>query len=149
MGIEDNIIKFIPHVNKGHIEMSKLAEESDEDVDDLFPTIEACKQLGFIMVDDSQLKLTERGSKLTFSNFAKLIRDGLEDAEPFKSALKIIDGRRVSTREVFSTLRGKGIVYHGDEGVNDLLLKKVMIRWGVRSELLSYDAKSDTWARHK
>ena len=135
--------------NKGNIEMSKLAEESDEDIDDLLPIIEACKMLGFVVVSDSKLRLTERGSRLTFSNFSKLIREGLEEAEPFKSAIKILDQKEISTRELFSTLRGKRIMYHGDEGINDLLLRKVFIRWGVRSELLSYNTEKDTWAIRK
>ncbi len=135
--------------NKGHIGISQLAEEAEEDIDDLLPLIEACKLLNFTIVDESEVKLTDTGSKLTFSNFSKLISDGLTDVEPFKSAIRVIDSRKVSTSELFGTLRSRGIVIHGDQVTNDILLKKLLIRWGVRSKLLNYDQSSDLWSRRK
>ena len=135
--------------NNGHIGISKLAEEAEEDIDDLLPLIEACKLLGFAEVDETEVKLTDKGSKLTFSNFSKLISEGLIDIEPFKSSVKIMDGRKVSTRELFGTLRSRGIMLHSDEPMNDILLKKLLIRWGVRSKLLNYDQEKDLWSRRK
>jgi len=135
--------------NNGRIEISKLAEESEEDIDDLLPLIEACKLLGFAAVDESEVKLTDKGSKLTFSNFSKLINEGLVEVEPFKSTIKIIDNRKVNSQELFKTLRSRGILLHGEEATNDILLKKLLIRWGVRSKLINYDQESDLWSRRK
>ena len=138
-----NIIKR----NKGRMEMSRLAEESEEHIDDLLPLIEACKLLGFVRIDESEVTLTETGSKLTFSNFSKSIHDGLSYVEPFKSALKVIGGSEVTTQDLFSTLRDRGIILHGDIATNDMLLKKLFIRWGVRGKLMSYDPETDSWRR--
>lgn len=138
-----NIVKQ----HKGHIEMSKLAEEAEEHIDDLLPLIEACKLLGFVVIDDSEIKLTKPGLKLSFSNFSKSIHDQLSNVEPFKSALKVIDDGAVSTPELFMTLRNRGIIIHGDDATNDMMLKKLFIRWGVRGKLMSYDPETDSWSK--
>lgn len=135
--------------NKGSIEISKLAEEAEEDIDDLLPLIEACKLLGFTVVDESEVKLTEKGAKLTFSNFSKLINESLIEVEPFKSTIRIIDGKKVTTSELFGNLKSRGVVLHGDDVTNEILLKKLLIRWGVRSKLINYDQEADLWSRRK
>ena len=135
--------------HKGHIGMSELAEEAEEHVDDLLPLIEACKILGLVLIDDSELRLTEAGSKVTFSNFSKTIHEKLSKVEPFKSALKIMGDGEVTTKELFETLRDRGIILHGDEATNDMLLKNLFIRWGVRGKLMSYDSNTDCWKKLK
>ena len=135
--------------HKGHMGMSELAEEAEEHVDDLLPLIEACKLLGLVSIDDSELRLTEAGSKVTFSNFSKTIHEKLSKVEPFKSALKIIGEGEVPTKELFETLRDRGIILHGDEATNDMLLKNLFIRWGVRGKLMSYDPDTDGWKKLK
>lgn len=132
--------------NKGHMEISRLAEEADEQLDDLLPLINACKLLGFATVDDAEIKLTQDGARLTFSNFSKSIHDGLEKVEPFRSTLKILRHNEVSTAELFSALNSKGIILHDDQAVSDALLKKLLIRWGVRSKLLNYNSEADVWS---
>ncbi len=135
--------------NKGHIGMTELAEESEEDVDDLLPQIEACKLLGLLVVDDSELRLTDRGEKLTFSNFSKFIRESLASIEPFKSAIKIISENEVQSADLFSGLRSRGIIIHGNDATNDMLLKRLFLRWGVRSKLFAYNSDTDAWSVHK
>ena len=93
------------------------------------------------------MRLTEKGAKLTFSNFSKSIKDGLDDVEPFKSMLKIVNERQITSAELFSKLRSRGIVFHGDEAANDIMLKRLLIRWGVRSKLIAYDPQNDVWSR--
>ena len=138
-----NIIKQ----NNGRMEMSRLAEDAEEHIDDLLPLIEACKLLGFVRIDESEVTLTDAGSKLTFSNFSKSINDRLSGVEPFKSALKAIGEGEVTSQELFSTLKNRGIIVHGDDATNDILLKKLFIRWGVRSKLMLYDPEKDSWSR--
>jgi NitT/TauT family transport system ATP-binding protein len=129
----------------GHAGMSDLAEESEEDIDDLLPLIEACKLLGLVTVNKSELKLTRKGNALAFSNFSKTIREGLASTEPFKSVLLIVGDGKVSTADLLSTLRSKGISLHEDEIVNSQQMKKLLLRWGVRSKLLAYDIENDSW----
>lgn len=133
--------------NKGHIEISKLAEEAEEDIDDLLPLIEACKLLGFAVVHEFEVKLTEKGAKMTFSNFNKLINESLLEVEPFKSTMKIIDDKQVNTQELFGTLKSRGIVLHSEDATNDIMLKKLLMRWGVRAKLISYNQEEDLWSR--
>ncbi len=133
--------------NNGHMEMSELAEESEEDIDDLLPLIEACKLLGFVNVDESELRLTEKGAQLTFSNFSKSIKAGLVNVEPFKSTVKILGNKEIPSQELFSKLKSRSIVVHGEELTNEALLKKLLIRWGVRAGLLRYNVEEDTWKK--
>jgi hypothetical protein len=100
-----------------------------------------------VVIDESKLKLTETGTKLTFSNFSKTIHDRLLDVEPFKSALKIMDEGEVSSPELFSNLKRRGIMVHGDDATNDLMLMKLFTRWGVRGKIMSYDPKTDSWRK--
>ncbi|MDE1834006.1 MAG: AAA-associated domain-containing protein [Candidatus Micrarchaeota archaeon] len=132
--------------NKGHIGISELAEESDEDIDDLLPIIDACKLLGLAVVDGSKIKLTDKGEKLTVSNFSKYIGEGLAKTEPFKSAIKIIDDGSISSRELLDALKSRGIMIHEESTTNDILLKKLLVRWGVRTKLMNYDQETDTWS---
>ena len=48
----------------GSMSMSELAEESEEDIDDLLPLIDACKLLGLATIRKSTLQLTDKGRKL-------------------------------------------------------------------------------------
>ncbi|MDE1851551.1 MAG: AAA-associated domain-containing protein [Candidatus Micrarchaeota archaeon] len=131
--------------NNGEISISALAEESEEDIDDLLPLIDACKLLGFAVVDSSTIRLTKEGGSLTVSNASKAIREKLPSIEPFKSTVAILKKNYVTSRELFDLLHAKGIVLHGDKSTNDEQLKKLLLRWGVRSKLIEYDANKDEW----
>ena len=133
--------------HKGRAELSELADESEEDIDDLLPVIEACKMLGFLTINDSEARLTEAGSKLTLSNFSKSVHSSLSSIEPFKTSLKIINEGNITTEELFSKLKERGIRLHGEDTTNDILLKKMLIRWGVRGGLMKYDPETDSWSK--
>ncbi len=135
--------------HKGRMSMSELATESEEDIDDLLPLIDACKLLGLTTIKKSALQLTDKGEKLTFSNFSKTMKDSLVSVEPFKSTIMILGDGEVQTKDLFTMLRAKGIVLHEDETVNDQMLKKLLIRWGVRSKLIVYNVENDTWRTHR
>ena len=134
--------------NKGRLGITELAEESEEDVDDLLPQIEACKLLGLLVIDDADLKLTEKGERLTFSNFSKFIRESLVALEPFRSVLKILGNKEVPSQQLFSGIHRRGIAIHGDKATNEILLKKLLLRWGVRSKLMSYNSELDLWKKN-
>ena len=129
----------------GHAGISDIAEESDEDIDDLLPLIEACRLLGLVTVNKSDLKLTKKGKSLSFSNFSKTIREGLSNVEPFKSVILVLGDGEVNTKDLFDTLRTKGIAFHEDDSASDQMLRRLLIRWGVRSKLLSYNIENDSW----
>ena len=136
--------------NNGTIGLSELADETDEDIDDLLPLVEACKLLGFARISGSAIKLTADGKKLGLGNSQRMIRERLKELEPFKSALDMLsmrDGEGATTDELFDDLREKGIFIHSEKETNDILMKKMFLRLGVRTKLMSYDAERDIWMK--
>lgn len=132
--------------SKGAIGLSELADEADEDIDDLLPLVEACNMLGFTKVDGSNIKLTAEGKKFTASNATRMVKERLATVEPFKSAIDVLKKDDLTTHDLLNRLRDKGIMLHGDEETNVILMKKVFLRLGVRTRLLHYDAENDTWS---
>lgn len=137
------IVKIIKE-NGGRISISKLAEESEEDVDDLLPLLEASKLLGFISITRSDVKLTPRGERLITGATRAIIRESLSKIEPFKSTIKALSGGSKTTPELFEYLRSKDVYPEEGEHSSETLLK-LLLAWGVRSKLLSYDEENETW----
>lgn len=134
--------------NNGVISLSKLAEEAEEDVDDLLPLIEASKALGLIRIVNSDVKLTEKGKELTSASTRRAIREGLVKIEPFKTTVKALSGGSKTTLELFDYLAKRGIFDDYPEFSSESLLK-LLVSWGVRSKLLSYDEQNDSWLVRK
>ncbi len=139
-------ILYMLKQNGGSIELARLAAETEEQVDDLLPLVEACKMLGFIKINRSVIKITPAGRKVTFANSLKMVRERLVGIEPFKSALKVLDKEgEMSTEALFANLRSNGVYLHGDKDMNEFLMRKMFLRLGVRSKLLYYDTVRDVW----
>lgn len=137
------VVKIIKE-NGGKISIHKLAEESEEDVDDLLPLLEASKLLGFITISKSDIKLTPKAAKLVGGSTRKIIRESLSGIEPFKSAIKALSGGSKTTTELFEYLKeNKVFPREGDHSSETLL--KLLLSWGVRSKLLSYNEEEDAW----
>jgi hypothetical protein len=133
--------------NGGAIELSKLADETEEQVDDLLPLVEACKMLGFATIDESMIRITPQGKKVTLGNVLKLIKPKLGSIEPFMSTVKLLKNEKeLSTEALFEKLGAQGISLHGDKAVNEVFMKKMLLRLGVRSKLLYYDTDRDIWS---
>lgn len=132
--------------NGGSIELARLAEETEEQVDDLLPLVEACKMLGLATIDESQIRITKDGQKLTLTNSLRMIKDKLVKIEPFQSAIKVLKKEgEMSTEALFENLRSDGIYLHGEKETNEALMKKMFLRLGVRSALFYYDTTRDVW----
>ncbi len=133
--------------NDGAIELSRLADETEEHIDDLLPLVEACKVLGFATVEGSEIRITAQGRKVTFNNSLKLIKQKLVGIEPFASALEMLKNEKeLSSEALFSGLKSSGIYLHGEKELNDALMKRMFLRLGVRSKLLYYDSERDIWS---
>lgn len=131
----------------GSIELSRLAEETEEQVDDLLPLIEACKMLGFAAIKKSTIKITPQGAEVTLGNSLRLMKKKLVGIEPFMSAIEILKREgEMSTAALFENLHDNGIYLHGDKDMNEFLMKKMFLRLGVRSKILYYDTKHDIWS---
>jgi NitT/TauT family transport system ATP-binding protein len=137
------IVKIIKE-NNGKLSITRLAEESEEDVDDLLPLLEASKLLGFIVITRSDVKLTPKGEKLVLGTARAVIRESLSKIEPFRSTIKALSGGSKSTEELFEYLSKHGVFPIEGEHSSETLLK-LLLTWGVRSKLLSYDEEKETW----
>ncbi len=137
------VVKIIKE-NKGNISISKLAEESEEDVDDLLPLIDACRLLGLVKVTRSRLKLTEKGETIIKGSTRAIIRQSLPGIEPFKSVIKALEGGSKSTSELLEYLKEKELLTEKTETENEKLVT-MLLTWGVRSKLLSYDEEDERW----
>lgn len=134
----------IARENGGKISISKLAEESEEDVDDLLPLLNACRMLGFITIRRSEVKLTQKGERLVGSAVRPIIRESISKIEPFKSAIAALSEGSKTTAELLEYLRARGAFPEEGEHSGDKLLK-LLLAWGVRSKLMSYDEENETW----
>ena len=133
--------------HSGAMELSELADEVEEEIDDLLPVIEACKLLKFVAIKGPMVKLTPLGTEVTVGNSRRMIREALPKLEPFRTALQVIDSSEITSDELLKDLHSRRIVIHGDRATNDALLKKMLIRLGVRSKLLRYSPSTDTWSK--
>jgi hypothetical protein len=134
--------------HSGSIEVSKLAEETNDEIDDLFPLIDTCVLLQLCTVKEGMVKLTQSGKNLATHNTREVFSHALDKVEPFKSAMIIIKKEKeISTQDLSRALYKKGILYNSDQITNTELLKNLLLKWGVRNKLLSYDYDSDMWSK--
>ena len=129
------------------MDVSELADESEQNVDSLLPLIEACRMLNLVAVEDGEIKLTKEGDRMDMSNFTDILAKRLAMVEPFKSSIAILSARgdEISTEDLARALMEKGIMLHGDFRMGSVLLKSMMLKWAVRTGIASYDEVSDSW----
>lgn len=133
--------------NKNAIEVSKLAEETNEEIDDLFPLIDTCVLLKLCVVKDGTVTLTKSGKNLATHNTRDVFSKALNKVEPFKTAAVILKkNKELSTQELSRALYKKGIFFNSDEITNIELLKNLLLKWGVGNKLFSYHYDTDTWS---
>ena len=134
--------------NKGSIEVSKLAEETNDEIDDLFPLIDTCVLLKLCTVKAGVIKLTKSGVNLATHNTREVFAKALHKVEPFSTAIAAIKkGKMTDTQNLSRALYKKGIMYNSDEMTNTELLKNLLLKWGVRNKLLSYNYDTDMWSK--
>ncbi len=134
--------------NKGSIEVSKLAEETNDEIDDLFPLIDTCVLLKLCTVKEGVVSLTKAGTNLATHNTRDVFGKALNKVEPFKSAISAIKRKKeLSTQDLSRVLFKKGILYNSDDITNTELLKNLFLKWGIRNKLFSYNYDSDMWSK--
>lgn len=134
--------------NKGSIDVSQLAEETNEEIDDLFPLIDTCVLLKLCVVKDGVVKLTKSGKNLATHNTREVFARALDKVEPFKSATLLLKkNKELSTQDLSRALYKKGIFFNSDEITNIELLKNLLLKWGVSNKLVSYNYDSDMWSK--
>jgi hypothetical protein len=140
------IIEIIKE-NGGAINLSKLAEESEEEIDTLLPLLDAGEMLGLVEVKDGIVKLTQDGKALKIGNISNILSKKLKNIEPFKSVLEILDKNELTTPEIAEELRARGIILNADDMTNVELLRNMLVKWTLRTKLLEYNRDSDSWKK--
>jgi hypothetical protein len=133
--------------NGGSLSLSRLAEESEGEIDKLLPLIDAAEMLGLCTVENGVITITQVGRSLTMHNSSKIIGNALKEIEPFKTVLERLAQGEATTHDLAELLKGKGITLHGDEITNESMLSNMLLKWGVRTKLIIYD--NEKWQLYK
>ncbi|HID04617.1 MAG TPA: hypothetical protein EYH45_03270 [Candidatus Caldiarchaeum subterraneum] len=124
------------------IEIAKISQDLQTDVDRILPVVEAAEKLEFIKVVDGECEVTETGLKALSSRSndqKKVIRDKIVYLEPFATALRLAEERpegftAEDVAERLSGVRGGNIYVEDPEKLHQLL-----VEWLLYTEMLDYD----------
>ena len=126
--------------------VNQVAEKIGGNIDVFLPILNAAEMLGLVRNEDGNLFLTEDGLKVqetTMVKVAGLMKTKLESIEPFRTAIELASRRQGTTaKEVAETLMKRGIQWHYELELDQSMVKSLLIHWGIRADLLTYDGKS-------
>lgn len=131
--------------NNGSEYLSILAEDSNEQIDDLLPLIDVVTLLGFAKIRNGTVTLTKRGRELTPKNFYHTLSNILVKTEPFKTVIYAISKNKITTSDIAKYLKRKRIVFHKNPETNEDLLRNLLLTWGSRTKIVDYDSEEDSW----
>ncbi|MCL4373333.1 MAG: AAA-associated domain-containing protein [Candidatus Marsarchaeota archaeon] len=132
--------------NGNALSLSKLAEEAEEEVDKLLPLLDAAEMLGLCTVENGTVKLTSTGIGLTQRNAPQVFAKALSGIEPFKSVMDALSQGPLTSSELAAALKGKNIILYADDVTNMEMLRNLLLKWGVRSKIVSYSRSDDLWS---
>ncbi|MGC8776743.1 MAG: AAA-associated domain-containing protein [Candidatus Micrarchaeia archaeon] len=135
--------------NRGALSLAKLAEESEKEIDVLLPLLDAGELLGLLEIKEGVVKLTEEGKKLKLGNIAATLSRKLKEIEPFSTIIEFLKEKDLTTSEIAEGLKSRDIILNPDDATNIELLRNMLIKWGIRTKLFSYNRDSDLWSRKK
>ena len=124
------------------IEIARISQDLQTDVDKILPVVEAAEKLGFIKVVDGECEVTEAGLKVLAkrSNDQKqVIKERIVGLEPFATALELAEEKpegftAEDVAERLSRKRGGNIYAEDPEKLHQLL-----VEWLLYTEMLDYD----------
>jgi hypothetical protein len=132
------------------ISLTKVAEKTGADSEFLISVLSAAEMLGLVRSEKGSLFITEEGLKLKEVGMAQLsvlLKEKIAPIEPFRTAIELASKNGTTTaREVAKSLKTRGIEWHYKPEMNESLVKNLLIHWGIRAGLLSYDGKSQEFA---
>tara|TARA_R110000868_G_scaffold10639_4_gene51636 strand:- start:37517 stop:38800 length:1284 start_codon:yes stop_codon:yes gene_type:complete len=122
------------------IDLPELAEESQMDIDDLFPTIEALELLKFSIADAGDIELTDAGRQFTNADilgrkeiFSEHLKLNIPLAQYICKTLDAKHNHRVSEERFLTKLED----YFTEKEAERVLA--TVIDWGRYAELFAYD----------
>ena len=99
-------------------------------------------------VKDGKVSLTRSAENLTSANKREVLAKALATVEPFRSTIAAIGREKeISTADLSTRLRKKGIYFNSDEVTNMELLRSLLFKLGIENGLFSYDHASDMWSK--
>ncbi len=131
------------HDAGGEDDVARIAMDFDEELDEIQRTLESVEYLGFGVVDQGNLRLTEAARELLRSGIQKrkkLFRQRLLSLPIFQvvqATLQTAPEGHASREEVRAALGDKVGPGDWDE------LFKCLVNWGRYAELLAYDPGQD------
>lgn len=132
------------------VDVATLADELGADIAVLLPILDAAEILGLVTSVGGEVHLTDFGAEFQkeVKDKVTLLKERLTKIEPFRTALEFAAKRgEVTAREVADELAIEGIKLHHQEDLNESLVQALLIHWGIRSGLLSYDGKEGKFRR--
>ena len=140
------VLKIIGEYD-GSISMSALADETNEQIDDLLPLLKACEMLGYIDENGGIVKFKQQPPpQITRSAFLSNAKEKLPSMEPFKTVLRLVEENKVmTTAELAQKLSELGMPASYDPAQNEHDVREYLMKWGVRLKLLKYRTKKDEW----
>lgn len=128
------------------MDVPRVADEMDADIDVLFPVIDAAQMLGLVKLEKGDLFLTEDGHAFqkSLKHKVRTLRDRLAVIEPFKTALELASKKhRVSAHDVADALQQMGVKWHYQPEVNESIIRELLIHWTIQAGLLSVGKAGD------
>ena len=127
------------------VDASTLADEFGADIAVLLPILDAAELLGLVNTSHGEVVLTDFGAEFqkVVKSKVTLLKDRLAKMEPFRTALELArEKEEVDAQQVSEELAIEGVRLHHQDEMNVLLVQGLLLHWGIRSGLLSYDGRT-------
>jgi NitT/TauT family transport system ATP-binding protein len=139
------IVGLIEAINDcgGECDAARLASDFDLELDEILPAIQAAELLGFAIVHDGNIRLTELGNALVKSsiNQRKLIfRGQISRLEAFQ---EIVDSLKNAKEHKLSKIAALEIIKRKISTRNLEGYFRLIINWGRYAELIGYRGDED------
>ncbi len=132
------------HASGGKVQVAKVSRELHTDLLMLLPIMDAAEMLQLAKVEKGEVKLLKHGEELLATpkpNFSA-IKPLLRGIEPFKTAVVL---KRFTAEQIAGELAKGGVRWHHEDTVNTMVLREMLIHWGIPSGLLDYDGYTSTF----
>ena len=128
---------------KANVDLPELADELMMNVDDLFPILETLEILGFAIISEGDIRLSDLGKEFSSADlqtrkllFAQSLLEKVPLARYIRRVLDEKPSHRISEERFLTKLED----YLSDNEANRVL--RTMIDWGRYAEIFAYDFKT-------
>lgn len=129
------ILYVLNLIYKDQTDLYELEKELEVDVDDLMPIVYTASRLGFVLVDNGDILISDKGKEFITAGLKRrkeILRGSLDNIEPFYTALAM---KEFTVEDLYDNLLSKEIqTYNTPSGMRDL--EVILIEWGLYSGLL-------------